>query len=77
MHVLRADAPKLFPLREIIQEAFNYIIKAREKVLGGAGCRCLSVNECRDGWFIKRKTGYVSERVTVEMKVVTAIVGAL
>lgn len=50
-----ADAPRLIAPREIIQKAFNYIIKAREKVLGGAGCRWLSVNECRVGWFIKRK----------------------
>lgn len=59
MHVPRADAPKLIALREIIQEAFNYIIKAREKVLGGAGCRWLSVNEGRDGWFIKRLDMYL------------------
>lgn len=50
-----ADAPRLIASREIIQKAFNYTIKAREKVLGGAGCRWLSVNECRVGWFIKRK----------------------
>jgi len=31
------------------------------------------------GWVVyqKKKTGYISERVTVEMKVVTTIVGAL
>lgn len=55
MHVPRADAPRLITLREVIPKAFNYIIKAREKVLGGAGCRWLSVNECWVGWFIKRK----------------------
>lgn len=55
MHVPRADAPRLIILREIIQKAFNYIIKAREKVLGGAGHRLLNVNEYWVGWFIKRK----------------------
>lgn len=55
LRALRANAPRLIGPQEIMKNALNYTIKAREKVLGGAGCRWLSVNERWVGWFIKSK----------------------